>query len=87
MSPFKIWCNDVVFLMSEFFLSTSPRLVDQGCSKDCSAGVTGVAGGIKESRARAFPYRAGGFMINPPPMNEGCCRGRQVGRDEQDGFD
>ena len=35
----------------------------------------------------AFPYRAGGFMINPPPLNEGCCKGRQVGRDEQDGFD
>ena len=34
-----------------------------------------------------FPYRAGGFMIDPPPLNKGCCRGRQVGRDEQDGFD
>lgn len=32
-------------------------------------------------------YRAGGFMINQPPLNEGWCRGRQVGRDEQDGFD
>ena len=37
--------------------------------------------------ASKAPQWAGGLMVNPPPLNEGCCRGRQVGRDEQNGFD
>ena len=28
--------------------------------------------------AGAVPYRAGGFMINPPPQKWDCCRGGQA---------